>query len=480
MSPQIICILQVPEYFLYDPFSEELLGYRLRGQAGTTNTTSRCMMVIEFSVENYRSFKQRVTLSMVAANIKAQDSSPGKGNIFHFDDDLTLLKTVALYGANASGKSNLIAAMRFMKYFVLNSSRQTQINDEIDIEPFRLSTTTENQPSHFEMVFLLAGKIYRYGFEVTRQRVVAEWLYYVPNTRESRLFERETDTFSLSRTFKEGRDIEDKTRENALFLSVVAQFNGTIARNILQWFQELDVGLEADDVVDLLKATARFEGSLLKDEIIRFMRKLDTGIADVQVEKGPLNFNEMPISTNVPDNLQPLLHTLQNVIGEDAQRPLLKTLHQKYDEHGHPSSLEVFEFEGHESRGTQKLFILTVSLLHTLQKGGVLIIDEFDTRIHPLLTREVIKLFHAPETNPHNAQLIFATHDINLLTPELFRRDQIWFIEKDERGASHLYSLVEYKGVRNDASFEREYIQGKYGAIPFVGNLRNLAGVLDE
>lgn len=191
-------------------------------------------MLIEFSIGNYRSFKEPVTFSMVAANLVAKEKKLDENNLFAVDKELKLLKSAAIYGANASGKSNLIKALNFMKWLMVNSSKNTQSTEEIETEPFRLSTETETKPSYFELVFIMNGQKYRYGFEATRKRVTSEWLFYVPKSRETMLFERELDTIKTSKKYN-ADGIQQKTRNNALFLSVSAQFNVELAEQILYW-----------------------------------------------------------------------------------------------------------------------------------------------------------------------------------------------------------------------------------------------------
>lgn len=193
-------------------------------------------MLIEFTVGNFRSFKDRVTFSMVAANLKSQDKTVDENNTFEVNDKLRLLKSAAIYGANASGKSNLAKAMQFMRLLVVNSSKDSQADDPIPVELFRLSDTTMREPSFFQIVFIQQDIQYRYGFEVTGERVTSEWLFAYGTTKEANLFQRDLDEIRLSATkFKEGKGLEDKTRKNALFLSVVAQFNGNISRSLLAW-----------------------------------------------------------------------------------------------------------------------------------------------------------------------------------------------------------------------------------------------------
>ncbi|MEG3860207.1 AAA family ATPase [Microcoleus sp. herbarium12] len=427
-------------------------------------------MLIGFSVGNYKSFKETVTLSMVASSITEDDRELDENNVFEINHRLKLLKSAAIYGANASGKSNLVAAVNFMKWFVLNSSKETQVSEAIDIEAFRLSTETEKEPSFFEIVFLLEGKNFRYGFEINSEQVVAEWLFQSDKDSEIMLFERDFDSFILD-DFPEGQGVSDKTRNNALFLSVVAQFNGKLSGKILLWFSktlQLISGLQ--DRQYRKETLESFENDRHRHDIIEFIKKLDLGIADIQIINQPVF-----LSSN---NKALYAKSYGGSLYLDSEsKPTVKTVHRKYDADEKQTAIEIFDIEKHESEGTNKLFALAGLLLDTLRTGKILFIDELDARLHPLITRELICLFNSNETNPHNAQLIFTTHDTNLLSSKAFRRDQIWFTEKDNKGATDLYSLVEYK-VGKDASFERDYIIGKYGAIPFVGNFKELLGKL--
>lgn len=438
-------------------------------------------MVIEFSVGNYKSFKDRVTLSMVAANLVSEDKRLDENNVFTQDKDLRLLKSAAIYGANASGKSNLISALKFMRKFILNSSKDTQADESIAVERFRLSRETVDQPSFFELVFVLDAKRYRYGFEVTNEGVVSEWLFYVPTIREAKLFERKNGKIDTATAFKEGKDLVDRTRGNALFLSVVAQFNGPLAKKILRWFRNLNVISGLDDTGLRLYTMKLLDDSNSREEVLKFVTRLDVGIDDIQLHKSPLT---MPPTGDMPEELRTVLKALYGELqkmspDKAAEQVSVLTSHRVVGANGESVGVESFDIDASESEGTKKIFSIAGPVLNTLQKGKVLVVDELDARLHPLITKAIIGLFNSNETNPHNAQLIFATHDTNLLNRRAFRRDQVWFAEKDRVGATHLYSLAEFK-VRNDASFETDYIQGRYGAIPFVGSLNNLLGNAHE
>ncbi len=425
-------------------------------------------MLIEFSVGNYRSFKDKVTFSMVAANIVAKDKELDEKNVFLVDDDLNLLKSAAIYGANASGKSNLAKAISFMKWFMINSSKETQSTEKIAVERFRLNTETEEKPSFFEIVFILNGKKHRYGFEANQDRIISEWLFYVPKIRETNIFTRNRDRIRYSTRFR-ADGIQQKTRSNALFLSVCAQFNVEIAENILDWLTtKLKVVSGLDDSGYAGYTINCFVENKNIDEIIQLIKKLDLGINDLKVKEVQVNVENLP--EEIPEEIKKFIFER---VG--SKFTSISTVHRKFDGQGNYVSTEVFDLDSHESEGTQKIFAMAGILLDTLKAGKVLVVDEFDARLHPLIGKAIVELFNSNETNLNNAQLIFMTHDTNLLNNKLFRRDQIWFTEKNRYGATDLYSLVEYK-VRNDASFENDYIKGRYGAIPFIGNLSTLIG----
>jgi uncharacterized protein len=408
-------------------------------------------MLIEFSVGNYRSFKEVVTFSMVAAPIVVGDSPINGNNLFLATKEIKLLKSAAIYGANASGKSNLVLAISFMKEFAINSVVGSRITSEIETESYQLNIESEREPSYFEMVFIIGTARYRYGFEVDRHSVKSEWLYQTLRTKESQLFDRENSKIKVFGKFSEGRLLENKTRKNALFLSVAAQFNGDIATDVVDWFNELNIfnNLDDDDY-DNLTIEALMEGHRTQD-LIDLVTSLDLGIKDIQM-----------IETPIPE--------VPGVIAYEV-----KTAHWKYDAEENRVDTEYFELNKNESAGTQKLFNISGLLINILQTGEILIVDELDARLHPLISCAIVKLFNSPITNPRNAQLIFTTHDTNLLSANMFRKDQIWFTEKDRYGATDLYSLVEYE-IPDDAPFEQDYIAGKYGAIPFIGDLNRLLG----
>ncbi len=393
-------------------------------------------MLVQFKVGNFLSFKSPVTLSLMPSAIREHSET----HVFNARADLKLLKSAAVYGANGSGKSNLFHGMRFMKGMVRNSSKDSQAEEEIaGVDPFQLSTDSKQLPSLFEVVMIEDNLWFRYGFEVDRFRVHREWLYYAPKRQEVCLFYRDNGSIEMNKAFEEGRNLESKTRDNALFLSVVAQFNGEISRKVLRWFSAFNIISATRDVYNAF-STRVWEDD--REAFMKLFKAADLGVEDIDIEQ-------------------------QDQFGRPVLREV-KVLHPIYDANNRPAGFERFNLADQESEGSRKLFSLIGPVIDTLRSGKVLVVDELDSRLHPLITHFLISLFNSNRENIHNAQLVFNTHDTNLLTRKIFRRDQIWFTEKDRYGSSDLYSLVAYN-VRNDASYEKDYLLGKYGSVPYLG-----------
>lgn len=429
-------------------------------------------MLIEFSVANFLSFKDRKSLNLQATSIKdVPDNPPIKA------DRYKLLNGAVIYGANSSGKSNFVKAMSTMRRLVLKSFEKSS-TQELDITPFLLYSGYETKPSLFEVLFLVNGIRYRYGFEVDNISVRGEWLFEAKKSTEKPLFIRENDGLQVFPSFKEGKDLEEKTRDNALFLAVVDQFNGAIAKTIMQWFNNFIAisGLSHEGYKAVTFKMLENDNS--KPILQSFYNQLDLGFEDIKIEKKAFDPNELP--KDMPEAI------IKQLVTDLEGKTLInvKTLHKKFNNEQEVEKLEEFDLRSQESSGTNKIFNISGPVFDVLSDGGVLIIDELDASLHPLLTLAVTKLFNSKDYNPKNAQLIFSTHDTNLLCYGNYRRDQVYFVEKDKYGASDLYSLVEYnengKKIRKDRSFEKDYIQGRYGAIPYIGNIKTLLGKWQE
>lgn len=423
-------------------------------------------MIEEFNFGNFWSFKDEQTLNMTAAKIKSFHPSIDKRNVIEIDDKISLIKSKAIYGANASGKSNIIKALVTFIRVVTSSVKDDKILNII--EPFKLSVEKLKEPTFFQLVFRIKNTKYRYGFEADEKSIKSEWLFYTPNKREQTLFIREEqDILEVNdKHFEEGSkfisllDDDENTifRTNSLFLTSLASFGfGKMSKSIIKEISSIIVinGLghsgmysTAGDALDDLNK---------KKFILDFLKNADTGINDIE--------NIEITKDNLPEDAD------DDFKKEFKKGNIIVSSRSQYDGKKRVGNVP-FILSGQESEGTIKMFELSPFIYNALNEGRTLIIDEFDSRFHPLLTKKIVELFNS-ESNK-NSQLIFTTHDTNLLSSEILRRDQIDFVEKDKYGGSHLYTLVEIKGVRNNASFEKDYIQGKYGAIPFLGNFSSL------
>jgi AAA15 family ATPase/GTPase len=427
-------------------------------------------MLIQFTTANFLSFKDPVTLSMVAGKIRSKNKLLDEGATFTLSDELKLLKCALVYGANASGKSNLFAALRFMKALVLESSKESQAGEAINTKPFRLITGFDDQPSSFEITFSLAGIMYQYAFSADHHAIHTESLIAVNKNKQETLFERDREKITLHKKFLEGKLLIEKTRKNALFLSVCANFDGTISSQILQWFRKLNIVSGTEDS-SLMAFTRQCLAGDKQAQISALLKNFDLGIERIAL--GDVDEDTI-LRAKAPKSMQQVLDALDKLAQATGvpSRAVINSYHKTFDSQGTPQNDIAFDFRD-ESEGSKKLVALSGPLVDTLENACVLFIDEFDARLHPILSRKIVEIFNSSNLNPSNAQLIVATHDTNLLDKELLRRDQIWFVEKDQFGASHLTSLVEFR-VRNDASFEKDYIMGKYGAIPLLGNMRQI------
>ncbi|MDJ0620009.1 MAG: ATP-binding protein [Calothrix sp. MO_192.B10] len=432
-------------------------------------------MLIEFSVENYRSFQEKQTFSMVASEDKAMLDT----NTFPMPntDKLRLLKSTVIYGANASGKSNLLRAMQVLRNIVVNSASRMQKGDKFSIEPFRLNSELREQPTSFEVIFIHKDIRYEYGLALNTERVYEEWLIAHRNESSQKWFFRKYSPenpnlqddkgyeWSFGRGLKgEKKRIQKLVRYNSLFLSHAAQNNHPQLSEIFEWFQQ------RISILNPNSRTTEFTLSLLEEDqkfsqkVVKLIRNADIDIFDIHIETNP-------ISDNLKSFFKRFFQEVEQQEEEDfveideIKRFDITTVRQMND------SDNYIEFEmSDESGGTQRLFELAGLWLYVLQHGELLIVDELDTSLHPLLSQALVKMFHDPDINENNAQLIFTTHDTTLLDEDIFRSDQIWFTEKDRNMSTNMYSLLEFK-INEDESLQKGYQSGRYGAIPLINRL---------
>jgi AAA15 family ATPase/GTPase len=414
-------------------------------------------MLVQFEVNNFCSIKDTVTFSL-----KSEKKDSHSFPIRKFD----LLQSVVIYGANASGKSNLLKAMRMMASLVLNKKKVISVTDALEHQPFLLNSETETASTSFEIVFIIDEIIYRYGFEYDNKMIYAEWLFSDEKGTEAKLFYRDVDDeFYVNPTkFIEGKGLAKKTLKNHLFLWKCASDNGEISQKIQQWFFNFNMIDGLNDRGYRGFSTHKLDDTIFKKDILELVKIADLGISDIDTQEKDLFLNDEFAS--LPNDFQKL------ILNKEISRITdTMTVHKKFDKDNNFLGNVEFNLKEHESRGTKKLFAISAPILDTLKNGKILVIDELDASLHPILTQHLIEMFHNKELNQKNAQLIFATHDTNLLQNHLLCRDQIWFSEKDRYGATDIYSLLEYKEnkTRKDTNKEKYYLQGRYGAIPYIG-----------
>ena len=422
-------------------------------------------MLIEFSVTNYRSFLTTQLLTLTANT--ATELQEENSFVSPVSNLPRLLRSSVVYGPNAAGKSNLVQAIAFMKSFVLSSAKESQEGEKIDATPFLFNRQSSRNPSEFEVLFIQNGIRYQYGFAVTSERVTGEWLFAYPEGRAQKWFERnydpetQKDIWYFGPKFTGRRKVwQEATRSNALFLSTAIQLNNKQVKPVFNWFDHKLVTSAQGTSIHPEFTISECEEENKKKKILKFMNAADLSITDIFLEKKEFSTKDLPAE---------MPQSLKEEISKELDGKKLTSLffmHPSSDT-GEDVALEFDE----ESAGTRKLFILAGPWLDVLDNGLVFFVDELDTSLHPLLVRFLLNLLHNSKTNRHNAQLIFTTHDTTVLDQTLMRRDQVWFVEKDAENATSLYPLSDYKPRKGEA-LQKGYLYGRYGALPFPGELR--------
>lgn len=398
-------------------------------------------MLVEIVVENFFSFLDEATFSMVASPIAEHPES-----VFG-RDNIAVTKLATIYGANASGKSNLLKAMKLIQEGVLlqNGTAKEWIGN---IEPFHLDARKEKEDTMLEVSFMLAEKLYRYGFFVNRERVTEEFLYLEGDEPRDLFIRNKDEGISggdWAPLFKTILLEDDRLALSSLLANPSVQVT-PVLESFLEWFTEMRIILNTSKI-GLATSIAKMNMEKYKHNLLALLQVADPSILDIVVRE-----------------------IVQSTSGKTESNFFVVKM--KRNELGEPESYcERFRFQDTESAGTVKLLSLAGPIIEALEKGGLLMIDEMDTQFHTLMTRYVLELFSG-HYNDKGAQLVYSTHDISNLSSSLFRRDQVWFVEKDTYSASHLTSLVEYRfddeERKNSFEFFRNYLNGKYGAIPFV------------
>ncbi|SEH08669.1 AAA family ATPase [Candidatus Venteria ishoeyi] len=437
-------------------------------------------MLLQFSLANHLCFAEEQTLSLVASK---EDKHPGHLLMPRPAYKHKVLRTAALYGANAHGKTKLIEAIEFAQDLIVNGRKLEQ---PIQVKPFRLNPELLQQPSRFEFVIFFEGVEYTYGFVVNRKQVLEEWLFARPKTQEVRYFERISKPdgevvveFGASLKPKKAKDkqyldfVARGTQENQLFLTEAVNRKTDKLKPVYTWFSKILTVISADRPFQPIERRAHKEESFIQF-MGDFLNLAGTGISGISTEEERIDLND--VSKDLREELENLKEgqtlSFSSSDGDSFVMYLnadndpiilrLKTHHE--DSHG---MLVNFDFS-EESSGTQRLMQILPMLADLEQRHKVYIIDELDRKLHPFLSKLFVQSFLEKGKNIHS-QLVFSTHETHLLDQALLRRDEIWFVEKDQHGASHLYSLADFK-IRPDLKVEKGYLQGRFGAIPFIGD----------
>lgn len=411
------------------------------------------LMLLMFKVKNYTSFKNEAILDMRATAYVQHPT-----HVMQVNDKLGLLKTTALYGANASGKSNLISAMFFFEQYIFSQFINKNENQDFEsnkigvkmkLEPFSLSNET-NDASEFDIIFLHNNKQIQYGFECTSKEVLTEWLYI----NDKKVFERTGIELSFGSKYQKMLGAYKKLPAERLYIAVLEYFldeegKKVILDDFISFFnKEYNVFTEIlfESTVKGLAGMVGLSKKLVsnkgyRNKVEQYLRLVDVGIKRLDVQTETI-FDERT--------------------GKKKKEKVIRTVHDIYDETGNVVGEKLFDLH-QESTGTLRFLAYIQNAIEMISKGGVFIVDEMSARLHPLLTKLIVDIFCSSQNT--KAQLIFTTHDISLLNNNQFRRDEVVFIDKNERGESSLYALSDLK-VREDATFNKDYLQGKYGAIP--------------
>lgn len=421
-------------------------------------------MLIEFSVSNFLSIREQASLSLVAA--KGLELANNNTFLTDIPTVPSLLRSAAIYGANAAGKSNFIKALQVMRQLVVESSAKIQVDEELPITPFLLDEESLLKPTEFEITFISKGTRYQYGFSATPKRVVEEWLLAYPSGKAQRWIERRYDEQSQSYQWGGMGNLTGKkelwkatTRPNALFLSTAMQLNNQQLAPVFSWF---------DNTLHVAGFGRWHPGFSMRicekdntrERVIAFLKAADVDIDDIELEKEKFDPQNLP--DDIPEEIK--IHLEKQY--KDKSIMQVKTIHTL-----ETGQKILFDLDD-ESDGTQKIFALAGPWLDTLENGYILAIDELHDNLHPLMVKFLVSLFHNPETNPKNAQLIFTTHDTSILNQEVFRRDQIWFCEKNSHKATTVYPLTDFSPRKGVENLERGYLSGRYGALPYLTTIK--------
>jgi AAA15 family ATPase/GTPase len=420
-------------------------------------------MLLRFCVSNFKSIRDEAELSFIATALKEDPDQLIPTRYSKYG----VLPVVSLYGANASGKSNILVALEFMHLMVLSSFKHAE-DSEMPHRPFLLDNESESLPSSFILDFVLEDIRYQYGVTQSKHGVHDEWLYAFPKLIKQVLFTRRTNDskpFNFGRSFIGGKQIQTITPQKALFLSVGSASGHDLLVKISSFFKN-NISFCITENKSSYQKTQKLldEDKALARDVVLYLGMADVGITDLRIKKTEMSEHMKPELANFFSEIKKIVATKSNTdLVDFEKRRTLELGHVTKD-----GTIKYLNFSD-ESLGTKHLFKILPSILLALRHGGALILDEITTSLHTLLARKLVSVFQNKELNPHGAQLVFSTHDTNLLAPGILRRDQIWFTEKSSSGDTSLFPLTDIK-TKNTDNIEKGYVQGRFGAIPFIGS----------
>lgn len=416
-------------------------------------------MLLRFRVSNHLSIRDMQELSLIATSLRDEERGLIERSAIAQE---RILPAVVIYGANASGKSNIVDAISFMRKMVLYSHSRGKPDGGVPREKFELDYVSSGNPTYCDMDFVVEDVRYHYGFETTDSAFESEWLYSYPRKRKRMLFERTESSFQFGRELKgNNKNIAQLTRTNSLFLSAAAQNGHPHLSKIYRYFKMIRILRETSIPGNLVTRRLLDEsGNGLDLRVIDYLSSIDTGVVDFRRKKLELadGFENLPME---------IIKLFEKYIDEPLSENVASDLNLDHIELGHRGTDgDTFYLDlDSESAGTRRLLIVLSHMFSALDSGGLLCIDELDASLHTNAVENLLKIFCSSDVNSKGAQLIATTHDTNLMNPSILRRDQQWFTEKDQDGATHLFSLSDFR-TRKDDNFERDYREGRYGAIP--------------
>lgn len=426
-------------------------------------------MLIEFRFKNYRSFRDEAVLSMEATGL-----GTFKNSLISYNS-IKLLPGAAIYGKNGGGKSNVIRAFWLAVQFIKNAQRTQHEKAAIPVIPFALNDYSASEPTEFEFIYTLDDIRYWYSFSATREKIFTESLYHAPKGQKALVFSREGQTFSFTEDKSRRKLISEAVAENQLYFSVACTMNDAACSRAMRWFREMV--FFSRDYSDIPRQLLDYSNDTnMLRAISDYAKAADLGIEDMQFE---INSQEVDDEAALPDNLPEgmkaalvqFLHTLSETSNNSEVRLKMGEVtatskHKGRNKNG-ASQLYPLELED-ESDGTRKLMSIAPAIESVLARGGILLVDEIERELHPMLVDFVVSKFQSKRTNPYGAQIVFTTHNTELLNMELLRKDQLYFADKDqEDGASELYSISEFS-TRTTDNIRKGYLLGKYGATPNI------------